>query len=1073
MWQTIIDIFNFFSQNTFVWTSIVSAVSFIGGGVCKFFYDREFSERAVSTQKLLNKFGNNRLGSYGRKRLRDEAVQALSGWQAQLAPPVLGDKLQKWPKTEMIIVAKSTGEGRAASRCPRLLDEPPSQRPLYIEASTGDSVEILNDDAIVKSVIEQIKRVAENHEGSEKLVSFLSEEALPARVWVFVSTLRISEIEDLHALRERLAKQIRAWIPTISLSVEAYLPDDIHNSLEHSPADASWKFIPNTSENVPSLPESFLPSAAYANARSMAFRKLKDGTLLDLDSEHWPSKYRIHDEILETRFARKFKDGDLAPDQWNCLAISGPPGSGKTEFAKKVAAFLQSEYKHLIVALSTGGSLAILEYFANLRGEPEQRRSLKDAVRRELADGLAPLMPPNLVNNLQFQDGFVDAFLQCIKMDRRRLVLLVDDVLPRTRLINLLTEIVGSNSEWKLHLILIGRPKLDFLANNGALFIDCNPWGRGDATKLLTSWAPDSSQREATQALKTGWAANRENFSTYHLRVLSQQIDQPDLAPSTFMLQQLEQLTAPLSRQTVELRQDPTDLLYQVRELLEAQEPREAVLALLKNRAGVGVVELLGQISWNCKYEPTWVSGGVDADLQVLMNPSRLQRWSGGRLQSYEEAQLFVHDCAQVGIFRKIRGEGGADWIDNFIADGFAAHFLSLQLQKEEVKAVTIADMAEKLHERNSLDILPFALSSDQLIRLISAVIKYKPNLTYALKSLFEDGTFASWLIQEPALADELIHELLKVAKHQKLGPDQIGPIGVAFAALVNLSDRAAALQEEQLGQNTPAGRLSLASLAAKANSVTSFYEQADARAVEKILSTEISLWFARENASPEFSKRIIDLITQEPNSVRAQELWRSWCSSIRTEQLPNQIYALLEDRTANDQALASLFEIACKTLMDSGRGRRILDRDGFVSAIHQLHQYERFEFAKVAVRWLACLWYPEVCASDDQWRLSSDGKVAIQTTPNPRLKVSEIFAKFRVSDGCTLPSSKELHQIMDGGHSGIEVVSDGFPKGFAYSHEIKPGQIKCLDKGNVRHVELTHEVMATDFDWRVRMIVS
>lgn len=96
-------------SNKLIWSVIIGLVGFFGGGLCRFVYERFFSERAIPTEKLLAKFSENpnHLGQYGRKRLQNESMQALADWTKRCLPPNIGSKLDAWPDAELAIVAKN------------------------------------------------------------------------------------------------------------------------------------------------------------------------------------------------------------------------------------------------------------------------------------------------------------------------------------------------------------------------------------------------------------------------------------------------------------------------------------------------------------------------------------------------------------------------------------------------------------------------------------------------------------------------------------------------------------------------------------------------------------------------------------------------------------------------------------------------------------------------------------------------------------------------------------------------------------------------------------------------------
>ncbi|QDS92465.1 hypothetical protein FF011L_12080 [Roseimaritima multifibrata] len=1050
------------------WPAIVAVVSFFGGGFFRFLYERYFSERAVPTEKLLKRFAGNRLGSYGRRRLRNESLQALAGWHAELVPPAIGHKLRAWPETEFSVVEKDFSDGVTASRCPRLEDEEPSYRPLYISA-TSAAESLADSRSVVQSVIGQIKLVADNQEGSAALIKYrVADDRRPARLWVSAPQLQVTSTHQIYSLSQDLAKEVRRWIPSVSIVVEVYMSDDIQLDFEKAAESNSATIVKQLlGEDV--FDDAFLRQAsnsseAYAIARTFAFYMLKQGAILDVAE---PSmSYPVTDDILDERFKTHFANGVLTPGKWECVSIFGPPGSGKTDLARKCAAYLVSEHKSLIVALSTEGSLAALDFLTRGQNEEEARQALSSAVKR--------FVPTERSEDASWVKGCLDAFVRCSQVSPDRLVFLIDDLLPRPNLKEIITGITSNDSARKPKLILIGRPRLDFLPRPNSVYVECEHWGRGDATKMLRSWVEEGLKTHAAKALKAGWAAKRKAFSIYHLRVLVQYVDRPDLAPSTFMREELQRMTAPLTEHFVGLSRPPEQTLSDIRTMIESAIPSSEILEALDDHKPVDIVSLLGQLSWNSKYhEVAWSSGRTSGDLQALMNRDRVLSWSGKKIRDVEEADSFIRTCVEAGIFRQVRGEGGAHWIDNFIADGFAANYIGSDMLEGsyEIGDLTIADMVEKLHQRNSLDILPFALRSNQLMRVIRAVVLKKPHLADAVNSLLTDETVSAWLKEEPRLADDLTGALLAMASEIDL--IQIGPLGVAFSEMTAISENAASLAKERLGKSDPGGMLALSGVAAESDSISGFFEQADSLGVDKTDSTEIAFWSAHKSRTPDFRKRIIQLIEGGTSMGEINRLWGRWCSSCEGPELANELYALLEGGVKDTSALSELVDQTCNAIADRSRGKRILDRAGFVAAIQHLHSQNEIDVAEVAVGWLGYFWNSGVCSRADRWSLDKVGSVAIQLDSQMPAKVSEVFSKLRAGEAVSLPSSSQLKQIGADTSTCPEIVSDRLPKRFSYTYELRPGWLMCVDKGETRYVDLTNELNKLKFQWRIEMIVQ
>lgn len=1041
--------------------AVATFIAFVGGGVSRLLYERH-SQRFFDTGTLLEMHEKGHLGRYGRLRLQSESLDALVAWQAELLPPAIGTKLDNWPDAEITIVAKSIADGVAASRCPRLTNEEHARRPLYFTVT--QSIQTVDaSDRYTHALTEQLKKVAANHPGSAALIKYrVADDRKPARVWVSFSELQVTSADQLRTVAETVARELRRWIPRVTLVLETYIADDVQLALDSLSTTQSIAFAKHLllqdGETSTLSRQGYTTSEHYAIGRTLAYYALGMGAFLDVADT--ASSYAVTNDILEQRFKRIFTDGNLNPTRWACLSLFGPPGSGKTELARMCAKKLVDEHNALVIALNTEGSLAALEFLATGAGENEARQALLPALRT--------IMPMDGIEGDDWNKGFVDAFLSRARSAPEQVIWVLDDLLPRTKLKEIIKGVIAGDSPKKPHFILVGRPRLDFLSESEAIFVECEHWGRTEATRLLRSWVAEGFKSQAASALKSGWAEKRTTFSTYHLRVLVQCVDRPDLAPSTIMRQELQRMTAPLGDHLTALHRPPERVLMDIRKMLNAGVPSSEVLASLDASTQIDVVRLLGQLSWSSKYNQVAYSPSSHGDLHAIMSRSRLVEWSSRQIRDADEAEAFIRICAQAGIFRQVRGEGGAVWTDNFIADGFAAHYISTDVLsgEDEVSEVTIALMVEKLHERNSLEILPFALRADQLAHLIKAVALKRPGIVHAFASLLSDETVATWLKDVPGLSDGITYALLSAAKDLDLA--QLGSLGVTFAIMTKVSPTAALLEAQSLGYESCEGLLSLAGVAASAESLPAFYRRADSLGIDRRKSTVLSSWFARKASRADYRARITDLLNSGASADEVSEMWGRWCADSDGNLLANDVYGLLEKHIEDSVALVKLIDITCNDIADRHLVKKSLNQASLTAAVRYLHTRGSVDVAECVVKWIAYFWHPEVSGRSDRWVLDRAGKIAIQSSSHIPAKVSEVFAKLRASAGASLPSSRQIKEVLGDYDQAAELVSDGLPPGFKFDGDIIRGWIMCTQGGDVRPVDLVNELPSMKFQWRV-----
>ena len=1033
------------------------------GGFGKFLWDRYLSDRAMSTQQLLEK---KNLTRYACHRLRKEADDALNRLRTIWKPLKPGTKLNSWPPQNEAIFVRSCDAVSGSTACP--VGDRTSPVPLFISLKSNESGADL-----VNELNQAFESILSDNDISRKLLQRGVDSKSMSRLWIRALGIEINSRAEMVDLLTELSETARRWIFNASIIIEIYLSYDIFYD-EFMINEKSISFIINTQELRPEWntknqhPPSYCSRALnYVFERSKATHYLKNGAMFGNLS--LPQQYSIPMNILEPRYFEYFNKYNLDPVQWSSIAISGQPGSGKTELANILINKLISDYQMIVLVLSTSQQLSTLESISKQTNEYGLEKIVDDQLIQNRADENSSLS--DYYSELNEVDrARKDALRKIIKDRNLPILILVDDLHSRRDARASLFRLCAKMSD--LNFILIGRKKFteyeSFPDHEKNIHIDCELWDEEQSRRMILSWLPESKRGSELSLFEEWWPSHLKNCSLYLLREIVNSTEEFKRKPSALIRTAIEHHISSILDVVGMHQKSAPILLEEIRNLLRNKVNSEEILEKLdgKSSTQIDATLLLGLLSWYSRYE-----------LQSnILDPEKVITWSRGLISSQDEARRFLEKGKEAKIFSLFKME--ADWQNKLVAEGCAALYIDHEIDRLQSNS-TIANMVELLDHAGSIDILNLVLDADQMKKIIASISCAKSTSAYVIDKLLNEE-FISKIEDDKKWIEKLGFALIE--QSNRANSSQIEPFARAFARLMrwghnktNRSDPRDLLLENWCLQHVASGdtsksEFSLAALAAYHQNDTIFLDKVKRHDADPLLSIEMVARLWSEDAEIILRDRLIDL-SKDAHDHQIKYIWSCWCnrqSSNTILSIVSQLISALDQDPVHERNYTLLLSSSFSTLFQNRPRVHLPGIDKIKADISRLAIDGKQTAANEIAKWMVFHHFPNLSNIQLEWIVDSKGKYALPQKPYMPLKLHEIFSRIASAYPLIdLPRSREIRTIGNFIEGERELVKDKFLEGYITGEtKITPAALSTWDGKKIGYLS-KDEIEFLKISWR------
>jgi hypothetical protein len=1021
----------------------------------KILLDR-YSVRTKSIEDLLKDVKDEkRISSRARQRLRNESEAALVDWKMQdKIAPETGRKLKEFPNKDDILVAREFARIGKDTPCPSGKPE---------DFSTPFFFHLNQNKDLVEELTKYFGKLAAKSPTSAELIQHRKpSQAGKLSVWVLAPNFEVRRKEEVLDLFYRLATEVRSWLPGARVALEIYLPDDMENLGKISLLRRAHDDTPEHND--------LNPTARYVDARNSAHALFSKGCMLG--KLRIPERYRVSTVFLRNRHFASLAELVINPQSWNTVAISGPPGSGKTELANLLAVDLHTRQHMIVLVASTPQLLKQLEIFLVYQTRKEAFEELANTIRSAPVNSL--LVPTQFLTTVEEREAFSDALSEAFQSKKYPISILVDDLQAYNRLNSTLVKLSLEGKELGIRFILVGRifetPREEERA--GVIKMPCSLFSLEEAKQLLSEWASQKPQQELDDALQRDWPEKKEDFSLYLLRILVKHLSTFGETPSDLYENEIRNIVEPVGESLGIQRQIDSDRIHNIIRVLKTDGSAEKLLNEIRQLLvsetetnSVDPISLFGTISWFSRFG--------ERDYITVEN---LINW--GRAFALDERS--AKNLLEAGIRAQIFNGNPdlASWYDPLVADGCAALYLGNEvvgLNHEQ-----IATMVECLNESASIDILRLALDRNVLRKIILAVANVRPDL-FEVVNLLLSSEFIARLAEKPSDVTELGEALFNQGR--RVSPSNLKPLGLAISKLLPLSPQLNEFCWNAVAKSsTDAATLALAAKAAEWDGDYRYFSEAATYNSEPYMNRIAADMAARqwgEEGGLPLSRRLLELDFSEDE---LQRIWSLWCSERTGETLSLMIDKFLDDAAGDTIYESGYGVLAATSLKEIVLNKPPAERTQYLPRIQnwanttrQLAQRGKVLAAARMVKWIAFAYGPELVNRESEWVISSDRVSALTTKSNPPADIQEAFRKIRsVVDKSgkvrfSLPSISELKSIPDSLRGSGELVRDKLGEDFQYSVEVDRKWLLVLN-GNQQQPVTAEQFASQKFAWRLRL---
>ena len=866
--------------------------------------------------------------------------------------------------------------------------------------------------------------------------------------------------EHALAVLELLSREVRNSFGNSSVVLEVYLALSIRRAIRDQYPDriiGSFDKI-----NLPVDHPSTSP-ASYAFSRNTMDDQFAGGVVFgSFDISY---RYVIPDKIVVSRIGEDLGRIKEPNATWRTLAITGPPGSGKTVTGDLLVRQLSKQLRAIVlVASSSPTMLRTLAQTTELTSKEEVFEALATAVSAEQS-----MVPSEFRKEKNWEKSLTDTLLERILNVTQPIILAVDNFHLHTQVSDAIGRLRDSSSQWDLRLLLISRTVISPSPEECLFSVPCKLWSHQHAEELLDLWIPKTARFSLIDILTQVWLKYEDEFSLYLIETIAINADKLEKRPTELLRGSIEAHLSSLDIATLgPAKLPPLQTLDRVRQMLKEKKPPESILEIISSKNEIDLVRLFGMLAWFSLYQ--------NESAYAFLDPDKIVDWSGNAIASREIAEDLMVKASKAKIFNC--AEGVADWKDMLVADGCAALYLAEEIEDPNVSLQTIARNVTQLELRNSIDFLIFILNPEMVMKILEAGTVTSGFRVSTLRRIVTGG-FISRLEDVQGFLIQIGERLLQFG--HKTSIYDVEDIAVTLARVARASPEVKRLVDDVISQAQQNANIALAAKAVLVGPRATFFN---------------SVRFAEDHLQPvavDSAARVWGVDGFEPLQERLAQLSASghkesnlkgaWFAFL-TKQVPSTLinfcHALMSKvsrATASSPFCGVLLESTFQCFLQNTNPA---DRRVFQDEIRVLrqHLYKSLSLGDCphlanTLKWLT---YQEDSAAvrrDTDWLIRNN--YAIPKEPNLPTMTKYAFQSLnRLGDDYGLPHSRELRGLnIDSEH--WELVSDRLPRGFRYGDHLQPGQLSVAIQRDgriaTRIVDSSTE-LTSEFLWRVRLNV-
>jgi hypothetical protein len=996
----------FFSQDT----ALGVLVGGLSGALLSFMarellWERVLSERLLGTGALLKRWREKSLGPVGRQRLTTEATAALLRWTDQ-TEPLPSHPNPVWYSPEMGLATSIRSDGNASFDAPVLYLRVPARAVTDVAGTAANEWVLL----WVARALDDLREKDPETAALILTAGNLGERsANPPLVYVNAADVAWRGEQEIRAALEDLLVRVRRLIPRSRVVLAGHFAPTLVEALV-SDQKSRQSLLPALGAGSGPLTS---VGAEYARHRSDADALLRNGLVLSSAGD--VSARSIPQRLLRKRVVDICSQLPAHPS-WSSIAMSGPPGSGKTQVARALADELASGH-FVVLWLADQVTLLML---ADLAEGSAPRNELLDQLAKAFVDVGPAEFGASAVSRLALQD----ALRRVLGAEPARVCFLIDDVDHRATARRALDQLVARRDRFAFRVVRVGRapPAANVVGDDPwRIRVALKKWNRAEAAEILEAWIGATAAPE--RLLQEGWVSRQADFSLYTLRLIAEHLSSLDADPAVLTRRTISQQLQPIEESFVFSAEDArasAQTLERVRTLLEEGSSHEDVLKVISRQHRRDMIDILGELSWFSLFqsEDGWLF------------PSKLAAQYPGMFPDESAANEFLRLGAESHVFRLTKG--AAVWTDKLVADGAAALYLGRRAKTAD--SAVVVEMIQRLHQSDSIEVLALALSAEVLVVVLKSLAT-APHLAAVTEQILSPRLVEE-LRREPAWIERIAQYLIDLGR--RIDVANIGFIAGSLARLC-VEPKVERWVRDTVAGPDPSASIAMATLAYRDR--RNFVSEMKAAGVPPARSLRAAAAIWPEDDSELLGEYLLDVPDEQGIAI-----WQRYCERCGPDFMARKSVELLRRASepgARSARLAVLLEGSLRALATAPpRVKEVPFRD-LSEALLRLAAEATNPAVQRLVPWLAAFVSGIVEASSKEWFYSMKGRHGLAMDPMEPALAAEIL-NGKVGRKVRLPTTAELTE------AGItvtepELVWDQL-EGYRVGAKIEPARLVTWD---------------------------